>query len=245
MTLNLCIDVSSIIYVNGRYHAPVDTPALVRSSTLCQELGQVEYVFSDKTGTLTRNEMKLKAFSLCHSDKEFTVGTASRRAIAAELGASGGVDNTNANAAGSVNGETNDSTDSNDLRMMMTILSVAHTVVIEEDNRHLSGKQTDTGVDSNAPASTTTTATATANVYASSSAKADADERRKHEVVENKKRVGPPSVAVNEDEESGSLPQQECNESGETKAEKGAAQPVDKQRSTAKKVCVLHWLWEF
>jgi hypothetical protein len=48
-----------------RYYQPVDTPALVRSSSLSQELGQVEYVFSDKTGTLTRNEMKLKKFALC------------------------------------------------------------------------------------------------------------------------------------------------------------------------------------
>ena len=42
------------------YHAPEDTPAKVRDSTLCQELGQIDYVFSDKTGTLTCNVMEFK-----------------------------------------------------------------------------------------------------------------------------------------------------------------------------------------
>jgi len=41
------------------YHAPNDTPARVRTSNLIEELGQVEYVFSDKTGTLTENKMEL------------------------------------------------------------------------------------------------------------------------------------------------------------------------------------------
>jgi len=40
------------------YHAESDTPALARTSNLNEELGQVEYIFSDKTGTLTRNLME-------------------------------------------------------------------------------------------------------------------------------------------------------------------------------------------
>ena len=37
-----------------------DTPALARTSSLNADLGQIEWIFSDKTGTLTCNEMKFR-----------------------------------------------------------------------------------------------------------------------------------------------------------------------------------------
>ncbi|KNE54958.1 phospholipid-translocating P-type ATPase, flippase [Allomyces macrogynus ATCC 38327] len=40
------------------YYAPADMPAVVRTSSLVEELGQVQYIFSDKTGTLTCNIMQ-------------------------------------------------------------------------------------------------------------------------------------------------------------------------------------------
>ena len=36
------------------YYAPKDTAARARTTTLNEELGQIEYIFSDKTGTLTQ-----------------------------------------------------------------------------------------------------------------------------------------------------------------------------------------------
>ena len=39
-------------------------PALARTSNMNADLGQIEYIFSDKTGTLTCNEMKFKKCSV-------------------------------------------------------------------------------------------------------------------------------------------------------------------------------------
>lgn len=46
------------------YYEPDDRPALSRTSDLIEELGQVEFLFSDKTGTLTCNVMELKKCSI-------------------------------------------------------------------------------------------------------------------------------------------------------------------------------------
>lgn len=46
------------------YFEETDTPTGVRTSSLVEELGQIDYIFSDKTGTLTRNIMEYKACSI-------------------------------------------------------------------------------------------------------------------------------------------------------------------------------------
>ncbi|XBW34991.1 hypothetical protein QEN19_000556 [Hanseniaspora menglaensis] len=46
------------------YTEETDTPTVVRTSSLVEELGQIKYIFSDKTGTLTRNIMEFKSCSI-------------------------------------------------------------------------------------------------------------------------------------------------------------------------------------
>ncbi|CAE6410154.1 unnamed protein product [Rhizoctonia solani] len=46
------------------YYAKTDTPALCRTSSLVKELGQIEYIFSEKTGTLTHNKIEFRQASI-------------------------------------------------------------------------------------------------------------------------------------------------------------------------------------
>lgn len=46
------------------YHEKSKTSAKARTTTLNEELGQIEYIFSDKTGTLTQNIMTFNKCSI-------------------------------------------------------------------------------------------------------------------------------------------------------------------------------------
>ena len=71
------------------YYPKTDTPAQCRTSSLVEELGQIEYVFSDKTGTLACNEMDFKCCAIAGAAYTETVDE-SKRADAELIGSSGG-----------------------------------------------------------------------------------------------------------------------------------------------------------
>ncbi|OQR99768.1 phospholipid-transporting ATPase [Achlya hypogyna] len=70
--ISLYVSMSMVKYIQavfiqwdiGMYFADTDTPALVRTMSLNEELGQVSYIFSDKTGTLTCNMMEFRKCSV-------------------------------------------------------------------------------------------------------------------------------------------------------------------------------------
>ncbi|CAD8160132.1 unnamed protein product [Paramecium pentaurelia] len=61
----------------GTYSAENDIRSVVQSSNLIGQLGQVDYIFSDKTGTLTKNQMDFKCLSVNEKSygKEVTLTT--------------------------------------------------------------------------------------------------------------------------------------------------------------------------
>jgi phospholipid-transporting ATPase len=70
--ISLLVTLEMIKYIQGIfiswdttiYERNTGTPAKVQTSTLNEELGQVKFIFSDKTGTLTKNYMEFKKMSI-------------------------------------------------------------------------------------------------------------------------------------------------------------------------------------
>ncbi|KAK2613291.1 hypothetical protein N8I77_000212 [Diaporthe amygdali] len=80
--LNLAVLVASDIEM---HHEETDTPAGCNTNIILDDLGQIGYIFSDKTGTLTDNIMKFRRISVAgtswwHEDRGLTAGNASPEA---------------------------------------------------------------------------------------------------------------------------------------------------------------------
>eukprot|EP01041_Mallomonas_annulata_P002854 gene2854-5613_t len=106
------------------YDEDLDTPCIVRSSNMVQELGVVSNIFSDKTGTLTRNEMKFVKFFV--KDRSYDVA----EAIITDRGS--------VFLSPVLESLKDDPSDENPLYRFLHCLTTCHTVVREKDGTYRS-----------------------------------------------------------------------------------------------------------
>lgn len=65
ISLRVNLDFSKIVFTRN-INTDTEIEAVARNSLIPEELGRIQVIFSDKTGTITTNEMKFKAFNSEH-----------------------------------------------------------------------------------------------------------------------------------------------------------------------------------
>jgi magnesium-transporting ATPase (P-type) len=98
------------------YHPDTDTPAIARSSAV-SDLGMVKYIFSDKTGTITQNIMKLRRLGASGQIFGERVLKATNEGDEDELGLSALTHRARF-----------------DEEMLLRVMALCHTVVVERTN---------------------------------------------------------------------------------------------------------------
>ena len=116
------------------YTEETDTPTVVRTSSLVEELGQIKYIFSDKTGTLTRNIMEFKSCSIagkCYIEK-----IPEDQEAEFENGIEVGYHSFENMFAILKDNSYKDQSEKSDIEQFLTLLSLCHTVIPEvvDDN---------------------------------------------------------------------------------------------------------------
>uniref|UniRef100_A0A8C8WQB3 Phospholipid-transporting ATPase n=1 Tax=Panthera leo TaxID=9689 RepID=A0A8C8WQB3_PANLE len=106
------------------YYAPQDVPAKARSTSLNDQLGQVGYVFSDKTGTLTQNVM---TFKKCCIAGIVYGGSHPGNPYLWNKFADGKFPYRNAEVLRAVRGRTDEA-----VREFWRLLAICHTVMVQE-----------------------------------------------------------------------------------------------------------------
>ncbi|CCC67903.1 hypothetical protein NCAS_0A13450 [Naumovozyma castellii] len=64
VSLRVNLDLAKSVYAHQIEHDDTIPETIVRTSTIPEDLGRIEYLLSDKTGTLTQNDMQLKKIHL-------------------------------------------------------------------------------------------------------------------------------------------------------------------------------------
>ena len=141
------ITIFMMLYVGwdlNMYHAETDTPASARS-TIVTDLGLVEYIFSDKTGTLTCNVMEFKRCSVDGNVFGMPVAKAAPQRTIQEIEEIEGAEfesarplksllaaGTSVDSAENIDQFANEKLTFN-AEMFLRVMSICHTVVVEKD----------------------------------------------------------------------------------------------------------------